>query len=282
MKKVTKVPIVPDSALEGNTKPPKQSNPKKSWCLTLNNWKEEEYINILSLFKEDSANEWIIGKEKGDMGTPHLQIYVSFGTKKRFEQIKKINNRLHIESSRGSKKQNLKYCSKEGVFETNCRIPHPIEVIYNLYPYQQMIWDIVSDKPEPRKIYWFWGDKNIGKTEILLKICHEKYAHVLPISKKHALSQVFKTHEEVDIYCMNLTADESEYQKHEMFSIMEAIKDRMFAAAFGTECNGMCIMNHKHMIVVANQPPDFLKTEIDQERFQIYKINNITESPLRG
>lgn len=272
---MSKVPQVPQSALEGNTKPPKQSNPKKSWCLTLNNWKPEEYNNILNYLKEDSANEWIIGKEKGEMGTPHLQIYISFKIKKRFEQIKKINSRLHIEASRGNKKQNLMYCSKEGDYTSNCRIPRPLEILKteDLRPYQQDVINIISEKPEPRKIYWWYGPKEIGKSELLFKICAEHEGHILPVTKSHALSQVFKTHDEVETYVFNLTADESEYQKHDMFSIMEAIKDRMFAAAFGTECNGMCLMNHKHLIVMANQPPDFMKTEIDQNRFSIFKIN---------
>ena len=207
------------------------------------------------------------------MGTSHLQIYIRFNTKKRFEQIKKVNPRLHIEPSRGTKKQNLVYCSKENDYVSNCRIPRPLEVIKDLRPYQEDVINVVSGEPEPRKIYWWYGPKEIGKSEILFKLCAEYNAHILPVSKKHALSQVYKTHEDTDIYVFNLTADESEYQKNEMFSIMEAIKDRMFAASFGTECNGMCLMNHKHLLVMANEPPDFMKTEIDQNRFSIFKIN---------
>ena len=54
----------------------------------------------------------------------------------------------------------------------------------------------------------------------------------------------------------------------------------MFAAAFGTECNGMCLFNSKHLLVCANNPPDWTKTEIDRNRFEIYKITkefDITE-----
>lgn len=280
---MTKVPNSANSALGGNTKPPKQetekkkqSNPKANWCLTLNNWTPDEHKILLDYIKGDSANEYIIGKEKlnkeGELGTPHLQIWFSFNIKKRWETLKKINNRLHVEETKGSKKQNLAYCSKEGDFVTNCRVPRPLEVIQDLRTYQRKIMDIVETEPEPRKIYWFWGDKNIGKTEILFKLCAEKQAFILPTSKRHALSQVFKTHEDTDIYCMNLTADESEYQSNDMFSILESIKDRMFAAAFGTECNGMCLMNHKHLIVLGNQPPDFMKTEIDQNRFIVEEI----------
>lgn len=272
---MSKVPLVPQSALGGNTKPPKQSSPKKNWCMTLNNWKVEEYDSLLEWFKEDSSNRFIIGKEVGELGTPHLQIWVEFKTKKRFEQIKKFNTRLNIrpQSARATVKDNLSYCSKDKDYVTNCRIPKELEVIKDLRPYQQKIVDIVLGEPEARKVYWFYGDKNIGKTEILFKLCAEYGAMVIPISKRHALSQVYKTHEDTDIYCMNLTADESEYQTHDMFSIIEAIKDRMFSASFGTECNGMCLMNHKHMIIVGNEPPDFEKTQIDKKRFYIFKID---------
>ena len=38
-----------DSAGGGNTKP-RQENPKKRWCLTLNNYSEKEYNDIFLFF----------------------------------------------------------------------------------------------------------------------------------------------------------------------------------------------------------------------------------------
>ena len=68
---------------------------KKRWCLTLNNYTEIEYNYIIECFKLDVSNKFIIGKEVGDSGTPHLQIYINLNKKERFSFFKNICNRFH-------------------------------------------------------------------------------------------------------------------------------------------------------------------------------------------
>ena len=70
-----------------------------------------------------------------------------------------------------------------------------------MYPYQKRVREIVEEEPDDRSIHWFFGDKNIGKTKILKWLCGKRGACILPTSERHALSQVFKTHESCDIYC---------------------------------------------------------------------------------
>jgi hypothetical protein len=266
------------STAGGNTKPPpKQDSPKKRWCLTLNNYNENELSDLISFFSSNSSNKYIIGKEVGELkNTPHLQCYCNFSSKIRFTAIKKINERLHIEPCRGNELENIKYCSKEGNYISNMRVPKPLKLIDvdNMYPYQYDIIEMMKEEPNDRNIIWCYGDKNIGKTQLLKYICAKMFACILPVSQKHAQSQIHKTHEEVDIYVFNLTADESEYQKHELFSTIESIKDGLFSSSFGTETNGMCLFNSKHVLVMGNKPPDLTKTEIDINRFNLYEIEN--------
>lgn len=270
--------IVPIVLAGGNTKPPpKQQNPKKRYCLTLNNWTEKEYFQIKEFISANSSNKGIIGKEMGELKTPHLQIFISMSKKIRFTALKKLNNRLHIEESRGSDIENAKYCSKDGDYWTfNLKVPKPITCLKyeELFKFQQQIIKKLEEEPNDREILWIIGKKNIGKSKLLKYICMNMGGGILPTSKKHALSQVHSTHEAVDIFCFNLTADESEYQCNGFFSVMEAIKDELFASSFGTETNGMCITSTKHILVVANKAPDFTKTEIDRNRFNIYNIVN--------
>lgn len=90
----------------------------RRFCLTLNNYSENEY----SLIRGYIATRlfWIIGKEVGkENNTPHLQIYFESKSAIRFATLKNLCNRLHIEKAKGSLKQNYDYCSKEGNFETN-------------------------------------------------------------------------------------------------------------------------------------------------------------------
>lgn len=120
--------IVPNcTGQEGNTKPPapKQQSACKRWCFTLNNYNNEEISTIIQYF-HDNECKYIFGKEQGVEGTPHLQGYLEHSKRTRMTELKKINNRIHWEIARGSKEDNIKYCSKGGNITTNMKIPRKI------------------------------------------------------------------------------------------------------------------------------------------------------------
>jgi len=96
------------------------TNRSRAFTFTLNNYTDKEYMDILTRLR-NSAKSWIVGKEIGSEGTPHLQGYVYFENQKKWDQAIKWfdNNRIHIEIAKGNKKQNFKYCSKENNYETN-------------------------------------------------------------------------------------------------------------------------------------------------------------------
>lgn len=88
----------------------------KYFSFTLNNYTDEEYSGILRSL-ECLTDYFIVGKETGDQGTPHLQGYCAFKKRYRFTGAKKaISPRCHIEVSRGTPADNRIYCSKEGDF----------------------------------------------------------------------------------------------------------------------------------------------------------------------
>jgi len=71
----------------------------------------------ISAWCEEEGKYWIIGREVGDSGTPHLQGYVSLRKRRTFIYVRnKLSNRCHVESSRGTARQNREYCSKGGNF----------------------------------------------------------------------------------------------------------------------------------------------------------------------
>ncbi|UMM62403.1 putative rep [Circovirus gyurgyalag] len=93
----------------------KRDNPVKRWCFTLNNYTEEDLEKIKTYLTPDNCVYAIVGKEKGENGTPHLQGFVNLKTKKRLSQIKNdISGRAHFEPSKGTDMDNKTYCSKEG------------------------------------------------------------------------------------------------------------------------------------------------------------------------
>lgn len=85
----------------------------RSYCLTLNNYTEEERLSLLST----PCTYLVLGKERGAEGTPHLQGYIHFANAKTLSSLKKINPRAHWEVAKGDSLQNFAYCTKDGDYE---------------------------------------------------------------------------------------------------------------------------------------------------------------------
>lgn len=88
----------------------------KRWCFTVNNFSDEDVDRVLDLCPP-VAKYLIVGQEKGESGTPHLQGFVVFETAWRFNRVKRFLPRAHIEPARGSSREAADYCKKEGSFE---------------------------------------------------------------------------------------------------------------------------------------------------------------------
>jgi len=88
----------------------------KNWCFTTNNYNDQHLLRISAIAEDDSTAYLCYGKEVGAEGTPHLQGYVSFKARKRFEQVKRLIPDSHLSVARGTASQNQAYCQKEGDF----------------------------------------------------------------------------------------------------------------------------------------------------------------------
>ncbi|UMM62401.1 putative rep [Little bittern circovirus] len=98
-------------------KVPRKKDPLvQKWCMTLNNYTQKEVDSLIEVWTKEAPAYAIIGKEKGEKGTPHLQGYINFGrlNRKRLSGMKKIQPRAHWEVARGTDHDSEKYCSKEG------------------------------------------------------------------------------------------------------------------------------------------------------------------------
>nr|WAE42970.1 MAG: replication associated protein [Cressdnaviricota sp.] len=133
------MPQMPHSAtgVGGNTKsqPPAKS---RKYCLTLNNYSILEYENLIATCHTKKF-KYIIGKEIGESGTPHLQIFISKDNTIRFDTLKNINKRFHIEASKGDEIDNIGYCSKDGDYITNYKDDYVKECIEEYYKRKSII-----------------------------------------------------------------------------------------------------------------------------------------------
>lgn len=88
----------------------------RRWCITLNNYTDQEYEKFKT-YCEAEADYAVIGKEKGDSQTPHLQCFICFKQKIRITTLKsKLSTRAHYESARGTVAQASVYCKKQNDF----------------------------------------------------------------------------------------------------------------------------------------------------------------------
>ncbi len=131
----------------------------------------------------------------------HLQGYIYFKNAKSFSAVKKLLPSQHLERSNGSTEDNVKYCSKEGIFKEFGARPsqgarndiHKIrdkitagefnirDVVAEATSYQSVrMAEIVLKYFEPPRnwkpeIHWYYGETGTGKTRDALAECTEPY-----------------------------------------------------------------------------------------------------------
>lgn len=105
-----------------------QMSQARNWNFTLNNFNEDDLENFSRLSEQINENSdityLIIGREIGVQGTPHLQGFIQFRTKKRMNQVKSLfsfgNGRFGHLSTMHRRSSPLfcsQYCKKDGDFE---------------------------------------------------------------------------------------------------------------------------------------------------------------------
>lgn len=271
----------------GNTKTPasRQSQFLK-WCFTLNNWSKEEYKRLCIVCTK-MCRYWIIGKEIGDQGTPHLQGYIELKSKKRLDTIKKqFNERAHWERAKGTRMQNKKYCMKEGDWEDRgeegflkekCLLEYA-DVSWKYW--QQSILDLCeSDTPSNRFIHWFWEPNgNTGKSYLAKYICLRFRGVIIAEGKSNDVFNQIKTMldnlERPRIVILDIPRSSQEYLN---YSMMEKCKNGLMYS--GKYEGGKCIYPCPHMICFANQPPEYSK--LSKDRWIIVELSEYSRPELQ-
>lgn len=249
----------------GNTNTPlsnKTTNSRlRKACFTLCNWTVDEYNSITQQFNICNY-KYIIGKEIAPTtGTPHLQGYVEFNKQVYFTALKKICNRIKWIIPRGTREQNITYCSKEKDFICNFKLPRKLRV---LAKYDNVVWkkwqqdviDIVKSKPDDRTIHWFWEDVgNIGKS-FLAKYLVLKYNAIIADGKKDNVFNQIKNwlDENEDDDPTLVLLDVPRYNMGYLnYGTLEQIKNGLIYS--GKYEGGQCVFDNPHIIVFANEPP---------------------------
>lgn len=159
-------------------------------------------MNLVTLYP-GQVEYVIFGEEhtQEGQGTPHLQGYVEFRSKKRFGAVKDIlTQRAHIEPRQGPQREAIEYCKKEGKYwEFGAPIPEAgtnqwdfikqeislgrTTTIYDRFPATYMRYRnaIEQEALENRPILtwdgdlqtkntWIWGEAGVGKSKKVREI----------------------------------------------------------------------------------------------------------------
>lgn len=252
----------------GNTKP---SGRSRGWCFTLNNWTSDEYEKIKTWLT--TRPHYVLGKEVGESGTPHLQGYVYDKNQIKFETLKNLCPRMHIEPAKGSPKQNLAYCTKDGDFETNIQGVSNVTMMLNKLrkryenvtwqPWQQLVIDSIKTEPDSRTINWVYDPVgNRGKT-FLCKYIKLATNCILADGKKdnvyHAIAKKLEEDELFDTVILDIPRHNLEYIN---YGLLEKIKDGLIYS--GKYEGRDCIFDNVHLWVFANERPDTSKMSADR------------------
>lgn len=102
----------------------------RKFQLTINNplkygYSHEDIKSRFSCFK--GITYWCLSDEIGDNGTPHTHIYIAFNNAVEFDNIQRHFYGAHIESAKGSHKENRDYILKEGKWENTSKSETSIE-----------------------------------------------------------------------------------------------------------------------------------------------------------
>lgn len=174
----------------------------RNWIFTINNFNEDDENHVINLAEDDDVNRLIAEHEHLEEGTPHIQGYISFTRRVyRTEVERRLGGRAWIQIAVGSLKQNVDYCSKEGlvIIAKNCDTDQEdkengkltlnvVEAARKMDPWTfedtfPMVWvkhrnqilNVMMDNALRNvenwngdlkaKNYWIWGPPGIGKSK---------------------------------------------------------------------------------------------------------------------
>ncbi|AXH74034.1 MAG: putative viral replication protein [Circoviridae sp.] len=269
------VPAVPACSGGGNTiTPPPLSkiSPAKRWCFTLNNYSDMQFCSICSTI-ESKCSIGIIGKEIGESGTPHLQGYLEFKSKTRpFSHFK--DNKIHWEKSKGSRQDNLDYCSKDGdVWRHGIDAPYELSIA-KFYPWQKDVLDTIQKEANDRTINWIWESNGCAGKTTFCKYIFMNYDKVVVLSgkasdMKNCIIDYKNTNNCLPKIVLidiprSTNCDFLSYQG------IEEIKNMFFYS--GKYEGGMVCGKPPHMFVFANEEPN--RAKCSEDRWNIKYIGH--------
>ena len=252
----------------------------------MNNWTEKEYDEFIVQLVHKSTR-YVVGKEVGENGTPHLQGYFEFDARARPSALKLSHVRGHFEKAVADDITNYAYCIKEGNYVDNFskswKLMHgfiSIKLINRekFYWWQEWIvkeYEKHEKEPNDRKIYWLWEAKGCaGKTSLCKWLMAKKNFGFL-CNAKTADCAFYVANNLKDAYAFNYTRSNEDKINYQ---VLESLKDGLlFSSKYES---ATVLMDSPFIVCLANFEPD--RSKLSADRWEIINIGEkIEEKPLK-
>jgi len=262
-----------ETGSEGNTITSSRITPSKRWAFThypKAGLEKIELEMLEAMFKSLDAN-YVMGIEKcPTTNKVHFQSYVEFKVNTRplenktLKELSKNGFAPHWEKAKGSCKQNVDYCMKDGNWVSNKWREIKCLTKDQLYDWQLEILEKLKDTPDERTIFWYWEpDGCTGKTSFC-KYLSLKYGAVPVEGKKNDILYCAAEFES-DIYVFDLERSMEEFVS---YSGIEKIKNGYYMCSKYE--SKPIIRNCPHVIIFANFPPE--ESKLSKDRWIIKRI----------
>lgn len=264
-----------------NSTPPPVDIRSKKWCFTINNYDQSQIDQVVTLVSRQNVVHWVYGFEEGKSGTPHIQGFIQFRNVQRGSFMRRALPGAHLTKAKGTEQDNLRYCSKDGNFQTNIVLRRTREEIVAAVrqryenvvwrPWQQNVIDIVSGATSQRTIYWLYEKTGaVGKTFLCKFLSLEDSTLICEGKKGDVFNQVNVAIEagiEPKLVICDIPRVSLEYVSYQS---LEALKNGLMYS--GKYEGGKCIFNHPKVVCFANELPKINAMSLD--RWMIYRIEN--------
>lgn len=240
----------------------------RAWCLTINNYEDFNLVvESAQIFEK-----YVIGKEVGENGTPHLQMWLYKKDKICFNKLKTLFPTAHIEPAKGNEASNVKYCTKENDYvskgvKVRKTIRDPL-FGKELHDFQKQVLEIIAGPADERTIHWFVDEKGgKGKTSLAKHICMN-YAAIYLSGKSNDIKYAIANwiaEKDLDICIFDFTRSSENFISYQG---LEEVKNGIFF------CNKyeskQIIINPPHVVCFSNFEPD--ESKLSEDRWKIYKL----------
>lgn len=249
----------------------------RAWVFTLNNYTDQDITEVKQNLTD--CVDFVVGREVGTNGTPHLQGVMKWKNARHFAAVQKMfNSRAHWEQCKNWN-ASVNYCKKENNYicknEEKTLEEQYDDYMHETYDgttwheWQNEILELIKTPPDSRTVNWYYETKGgVGKS-FLCKYLDWKYDTVICNGKADNVFNCLKNYIDNEkkfpkIVIMDIPRSMQDYVSYQA---IEKIKDGLLYS--GKYEGGRVRLLPLHLIIFSNEEPKYSELSFDRWRVRM-------------